>query len=37
VVSSICPRNVDDKSREDYGYRAVIGATIADVAPYLIR
>jgi len=37
VVSSICPRNVDDKSREDYGYRAVIGATIDDVAPYLIR
>jgi hypothetical protein len=37
VVSSICPKNVDDKSREDYGYRAVIGATIADVAPYLIR
>jgi hypothetical protein len=37
VVSSICPKNVDDPSREDYGYRPIVGATIQDVAPTIIR
>ena len=37
VLSSICPKNVTDATREDYGYRPVIGATIQDVAPLLLQ
>jgi hypothetical protein len=37
VLASICPKNATDDSREDYGYRPVIGATIQDVAPVLIK
>jgi hypothetical protein len=37
VLASICPKNAYDDTREDYGYRPVIGAAIQEVAPVLLQ
>ncbi|HEX2732372.1 MAG TPA: hypothetical protein VHM70_12230 [Polyangiaceae bacterium] len=37
VVSSICPRQVTDKKKLDYGYRPVIRALLLNVSDRLVR